>query len=200
LVLAHEFFDALPVDVAERSEDGWRERRVGWSGERFVWTPGPGVTIGEMEDEIAVVEVPVGMERELRRMASQLVAGPLLVLDYGYTERERIRFPEGSLMSYRQHRAIDDVLLNPGEQDITAHVPFTALTAAAGACGFALTRSESLGSFLLGIGEADQFAFLELEANPERRLQLKTLLFDLGETFRAWRFEKRERPGNRASK
>ena len=200
LVLAHEFFDALPVDLAERCEDGWRERRVGVSGGRFVWTLGASVAMEEIAEGIDIVEVPVGMERELRRIASRVESGHLLVLDYGYTQREQIRFPQGSLMSYRQHRAIDDVLADPGQQDITAHVPFSRLEALAGECGFALVRSESMGSFLLGIGEADHFAFLDLETDAARRLQLKALLFDLGESFRALWFEKRERPVNRAPK
>jgi len=200
LVLAHEFFDALPVNLAERGADGWRERRVGVNGSRFVWTPGAALAMDEIDEAIEVVEVPVGMERELRRMAAHGASGHLLVLDYGYTQREQIRFPQGSLMSYRQHRAIDDVLALPGEQDITAHVPFSTLEALAGECGFELVRSESMGSFLLRIGEADHFAFLDLETDAGRRLQLKSLLFDLGESFRALWFEKREGPINRAPK
>jgi SAM-dependent MidA family methyltransferase len=200
LVLAHEFFDALPVDLAERYDGGWRERRVGVSGERFVWAPGAALAMDEITEDIEVVEVPVGMERELRRIAAHVEHGHLLVLDYGYTQREQIRFPQGSLMSYRRHRAVDDVLVDPGQQDITAHVPFSRLEALASECGFALVRSESMGSFLLGIGEADHFAFLDLETDAARRLQLKTLLFDLGESFRALWFEKRERPVNRAPK
>lgn len=200
LVLAHEFFDALPVDLAERCEEGWRERRVGVYEDRFVWTPGASIAMEAIDDDMEVVEVPVGMERELRRMASQVESGHLLVLDYGYTRREQIRFPQGSLMSYRRHRAIDDVLADPGQQDVTAHVPFSTLEAVADECGFELVRSESMGSFLLGIGEADHFAFLELETDAARRLQLKSLLFDLGESFRAFWFKKRERPVNRAPK
>ncbi len=200
LVLAHEFFDALPVDLAERSEDGWRERRVRVSGGSFVWSPGAALAMEEIAEGIDVVEVPVGMERELRLMASHVESGHLLVLDYGYTRREQIRFPQGSLMSYRKHRAIDDVLADPGQQDITAHVPFTTLEALAGEYGFALVSSESMGSFLLRTGEADHFAFLDLEADAARRLQLKALLFDVGESFRAMWFEKRERPVNRAPK
>lgn len=200
LVLAHEFFDALPVDLAERSEGGWRERRVDVSGGRFVWTPGAAVVIEEVAEGIDVVEVPVGMERELRHWAARVESGHLLVLDYGYTRREQIRFPQGSLMSYRRHRAVDDVLVDPGEQDITAHVAFSALEVLAEEVGFELIRSESMASFLLRIGEADQFAFLDLETDAARRLQLKSLLFDLGESFRALWFTKRERPINRAPK
>jgi SAM-dependent MidA family methyltransferase len=200
LVLAHEFFDALPVDVLERGTAGWRERRVGISEERFVWSAGAWMARVEAAADVNVLEVPVGMERALRQIAAHTEAGHLLVLDYGYTRREQIRFPQGSLMSYRRHRAIDDVLLDPGEQDITAHVPFTQLEHSATRCGFTLERSESMGSFLLGIGEADEFRFLGLERDAERRLQLKTLLFDLGESFRALWFTKRERPVNRAPK
>jgi SAM-dependent MidA family methyltransferase len=198
LVLAHEFFDALPVDLAERGADGWRERRVGVSGEGFVWTPGAAVKIDDAAEGVDIVEVPVGMAREVTAMAARVVSGHLLVLDYGYTRREQIRFPQGSLMSYRRHRAIDDVLADPGEQDITAHVPFTTLEGLAAEAGFHLVSSESMGSFLLRIGEPDHFAFLDLETDAARRLQLKTLLFDLGESFRALWFEKRERPVNRA--
>ncbi|MCX6589083.1 MAG: SAM-dependent methyltransferase [Acidobacteria bacterium] len=200
LVLAHEFFDALPVDLVERGAAGWRERRVGISGGRFVWSAGAVMPRGEAAADVNVMEVPVGMERALRQIAAHTAAGHLLVLDYGYTHREQIRFPQGSVMSYRRHCAIDDVLLDPGEQDITAHVPFTTLERLAAECGFALERSESLGSFLLGIGEADEFRFLKLEQDAGRRLQLKTLLFDLGESFRALWFTKREGPVNRAQK
>ena len=200
LVLAHEFFDALPVDVSERGAGGWRERRVGISSGRFVWQPGAAVAVEELPAEVEVAEVPVGMERAMRQIAAQTAAGHLLVIDYGYTERERIRFPQGSLLSYRRHCAIDDVLRDPGQQDITAHVPFAALERLAADGGFALERSESLGSFLLRIGEGDEFRFLELAGDAARRLQLKTLLFDLGESFRALWFTKRERPVNRAPK
>jgi SAM-dependent MidA family methyltransferase len=201
LVLAHEFFDALPVDVIERSAEGWRERRVGWRGDRFVWQPGAAVAFDpKVAAEVEVVEAPVGMERAMQQVAAHTAAGHLLVIDYGYTERERIRFPQGSLLSYRRHCAIDDVLRDPGQQDITAHVPFAALERLADDGGFALERSESLGSFLLRIGEADEFRFLELAGDAARRLQLKTLLFDLGESFRALWFTKRERPVNRAPK
>ena len=48
-------------------------------------------------------------------------------IDYGYTTAEAKRFPAGTLMSYRRHAASEDVLADPGERDITAHVCFPAL-------------------------------------------------------------------------
>ena len=194
LILAHEFFDALLVDVAEREGEGWRELLVGDDGAGFVWTPGAGLVLEGIDERIERVERPVGLATELTKMAARLSSGYLLVLDYGYTRREQIRFPQGSLMGYRHHQPMEDVLANPGEQDITAHVPLSTLEEEAHRLGFRTVRAESMGSFLLRIGEADHFAFLNLEKDTARRLQLKTLLFDLGESFRALLLEKPKRP------
>jgi SAM-dependent MidA family methyltransferase len=91
-------------------------------------------------------------------------------------------------MSYHRHQAIEDVLLRPGDQDITAHVDFTALQAHGQGLGLETVRYESLASFLLRAGEPDSFASA-LEAGSEAeqmrlRMQLKSLLFGMGETFR----------------
>ena len=152
------------------------------------------MAIEGIDERIERVERPVGLATELSNMAARMSSGYLLVLDYGYTQREQIRFPQGSLMGYRKHQAVEDVLGNPGEQDITAHVPFSTLQETAHRLGFRTVHEESMGSFLLRIGEADHFAFLELEGDAARRLQLKTLLFDIGQSFRALLLEKPERP------
>jgi SAM-dependent MidA family methyltransferase len=91
-------------------------------------------------------------------------------------------------MSYRRHAALDDVLAEPGERDITAHVCFTALAEHGRAHGLEPVRLETLAQTLLAAGERDQFAAAlsasPIEEEPRRRLQLKTLLFGMGETFR----------------
>jgi SAM-dependent MidA family methyltransferase len=91
-------------------------------------------------------------------------------------------------MSYRSHTASPDVLARPGEQDITAHVDFSALTEHGRTLGLQAGELRSLASILLEAGEEDQFA-AALEAGSEAeamklRQQLKTLLFGMGETFR----------------
>lgn len=166
---ANEFFDALPTDVVGR--------RVALEDGRFVWT-------GEGEWR----EDACGMRAALRRIADSLARGYLLAIDYGFTERERVRFPEGTLMSYRRHRAASDVLRDPGEQDITSHVPFTELIEFAANHGMKLRKLETLARFLLRTGERDEFQealACDSEQEGQRlRLQLKTLLFGMGETFR----------------
>jgi len=197
VVFAHEFFDALPVSVAVRRGDAFRELRVGWNGERFAWAEGEAVS-GETEaylrrysenpEEGRVAEVNLRAWRWLEELAARWERGFLLAIDYGYTARESVRFPAGTLMSYRRHAALEDVLDEPGERDITAHVCFTALEEHAAACGFSLARRESLTQMLLRAGESGALAAaLEAETEAERRrrtLQLKTLLAGLGESFR----------------
>jgi len=203
VVLANEFFDALPVHLAVRRGGTYREMLVGWRDERFVWVEGDAVG-GETEEyldrytaldeEGALVEVNLDALRWLERIAQTLERGFVLTIDYGYTTPESVRFPRGTLMSYRRHRALENVLAEPGERDITAHVCFTALERHGRQQGLEARRLETLAQALLAAGEHDGFAAaLAAESAAEqvrRRLQLKTLLFGMGETFRTLLQEK----------
>jgi len=196
-VFSNEFFDALPVEVAVRRGGEFLELRVGWSGERFVW-----VEAGHVDAEAEayllrytaprqdgdVVEVNREALRWLERVAGRLERGLVFTIDYGYTARESARFPRGTLMSYRRHRATEDVLEDPGERDITAHVCFTALEEHGKRCGLEPVRFETLARTLLDAGQADAFAAAlgcgDAAGETRRRMQLKTLLFGMGETYR----------------
>ena len=94
-------------------------------------------------------------------------------------------------MTYRQHSASPDPYQAPGEQDITAHVNFTALAAAAEKNGMQAQPLLTQSQFLMGIGEPNQFAdvFEECRLPQERAkvaLQLKHLVTPagMGESFR----------------
>ncbi len=206
IVLANELFDALPVDVAKRDGGVWREWRVAAEGDGFAWVAG-GALEGEWleyaqraaaearwDSDDAIVELPVALRSCVERIDRRLERGWVVAFDYGYTARELMRFPRGTLMGYLKHRAIDDVLAAPSERDITAHVPFDELRRCARDVGWKESRFESMGQFLLRVGENDQFAST-LAASSEAeslrlRLQLKSLLFDIGETFRVIVWEK----------
>jgi SAM-dependent MidA family methyltransferase len=198
VVFANEFFDALPVDVAIYVKGEFREQRVAFENGRFVWTEGRAVG-PEIEDyfgryfpapeEGRWYEANLPALEWMERIGRALEAGYLMTIDYGCTRAETIRFPQGTLMGYRRHTAREDVLEDPGERDITAHVNFTALQEHGAACGLAVERFETLAQLLLAAGEEDQFAAALAVGSGEReelrrRLQLKTLLFGMGETFR----------------
>jgi len=196
VVFANEFFDALPVEQVTFGEGCFRELRVGWD-QRFVWTAGAPVREEVAEylrcyfpppQEGAVFEVNLEALAWLERIARALESGFLFTIDYGYTRAESARFPRGTLMSYRRHHADEDVLEDPGARDITAHVAFTALQEHGARLGLAAAGFETLAQTLLRAGEPDEFA-AALAASTEaeelrRRLQLKSLLFGMGETFR----------------
>lgn len=195
-VFANEFFDALPVDVVGKQGGEYRLERVGWDGGCFHWVtaePVGGELLSYVERYAA--EAPAGARIEanldalrwVEKISGMLRRGVVLVIDYGYRSRELVRFPAGTLMSYRRHRAWEDVLADPGEQDITAHVNFSALEQWAARCGLESVRFETLGRMTLRAGEQDEFASLlgaVRGAERERRtLQLKSLMFGMGETF-----------------
>lgn len=196
VVFANEFFDALPVEALTFRDGGFYEVRVVWD-ERFLWVAGPPASEEAVEylgryfpppTEGALFEVNLEALAWLTRIAGALDEGYVLTIDYGYTRAESVRFPRGTLMSYHRHRADEDVLDDPGAKDITAHVPFTALQEHGAQFGLKNVHFETLAQTLLAAGEPDQFA-AALAAPTEaevlqRRLQLKSLLFGMGETFR----------------
>ncbi len=213
VVFSNEFFDALPVECGVWRAGELRELRVGRNNDRFVWVEG-----GRARDEVAdyvrryfppleegaAVEMNLEALDWIRRIANSLEAGFHLAIDYGYTRREFARFPAGTLMSYRSHTALEDVLAAPGEQDITAHVNFTALSEWGADNGLRTASLEPLAQTLLAAGKHDEFAELLAAADPKeearRRQQLKSLLFGMGETFRTLVQRKAEDWGARSEK
>ena len=81
-------------------------------------------------------------------------SGIFVAIDYGYTRQEQLAGRHRStLMAYRQHSATPDPYEAPGEQDITAHVNFTALAAAIKEHGMDVHPLLTQSQFLMGVGE-----------------------------------------------
>jgi SAM-dependent MidA family methyltransferase len=206
VLFANEFFDALPVEAAVYLGGEFRQQLISVEENRFVWVAGAPVS-RELDDYFRSYAPPPEEGRWyeanldalewIDRISGSLETGYVLTVDYGYTREEAARFPRGTLMGYRRHMALEDVLEAPGERDITSHVNFTALAQRGGARGLAKERFETLAQMLLTAGEEDQFAAALAAGSPggelRRRMQLKTLLFGMGETFRAL-LQRREPP------
>jgi SAM-dependent MidA family methyltransferase len=197
VLFSNEFFDALPVEVVIFRGREFRQQRVGFSNGKFVWETGERAS-EEIADYLARYcpppeegnwyEAGLAALEWVRRIAAALDAGCAITVDYGYTRAEAARFPMGTLMGYRSHVAREDVLTDPGERDITAHVNFTALEERGAELGLRRVSLRTLAQTLLDAGERDQFAsVLQVDDQAEamrRRMQLKTLLVGMGETFR----------------
>jgi len=197
VLFSNEFFDSLPVEVAVFRGGEFREQRVGFSDGRFVWQTGAAAG-EEAADYLARYCAPpedgnwyeIGRTalEWVDRIAAALDAGCVITVDYGYTRAEAARFPMGTLMGYRAHVAREDVLTDPGERDITAHVNFTAIEERGAQVGLRRVSFRTLARTLLDAGEEDQFASVLQVDDPaeasRRRMQLKTLLAGMGETFR----------------
>jgi SAM-dependent MidA family methyltransferase len=203
------------VEVAVYRKGAFREQRVAFEDGRCRWHTG-GAVREEVEqylrrwfpppEEGHWYEANLEALGWMERIARALQSGYALTVDYGYTRAEWARFPAGTLMAYRRHMAREDVLDEPGARDITAHVNFTALEDRGAACGLPRERFETLARTLVTAGEEDQFA-AALSSGPRgrpaeelrRRMQLKTLLFGMGETFRVL-LQRREHAGEPGEK
>jgi SAM-dependent MidA family methyltransferase len=117
--------------------------------------------------------------------------GFMVVIDYGYTREEQLAGRHrGTVKAIRQHSVSANPYEAPGEQDITADVNFTALVAAAERRGLRTEKLLTQSQFLMGIGEANQFAdaFEDCRLPQERAkvaLQLMHLVTPagMGESF-----------------
>ena len=159
LLIANEFFDALPVRQFQRTDEGWRERRVGADEDggfsfvlgllapldplamkRLADAPGSGVI--EVCSAGLVLAGAIG-ERVARH------GGGALIIDYGPVDGAA-----GETLQAVKGHAYHPVLETPGEADLTAHVDFAGLAAAAAEVGARAHGPVSQGAFLdsLGIG------------------------------------------------
>jgi len=149
LLVANEFFDALPI----RQHVGAAERRV--------------VVVGgglAFDRDGEIVETSPASEAAARALATCLAAkgGVAIIVDYGH-ERSA---PGETLQSVRGH-GFAPVLADPGEQDLTAHVDFEMIGAAARDAGAVVTRVIPQGEWLIRLGIEARAQALS-RANPER--------------------------------
>jgi len=169
IVLTNEFADALPVHRVCMTADGLREQYVGWDdmGGRFrdAWdTPSTpalashfaaeGVTLAAGQ----IAEVSLAASAWMAAVAARLGQGYVLTIDYGDEAAALYRpgrFPNGSLICYRAHTANREPFAHVGEQDMTAHVDFTALMRAGAAAGLTTLGLTTQAALLasLGLGE-----------------------------------------------
>jgi len=193
---SNELVDSFPVSVVTRAGGELKEIYVAADGESLREVPGPlsdsrlAAAVAHYGSELEEgnrMEVNSRAVRWIRSVAEKLARGFVVTVDYGdfaeylYTPDR----PRGTLMTYRGHVASEDFYYAPGEQDLTAHVNFSALIDAGKEAGLELTGFTTQERFLMALGEENQFADLydPGQTEPEKlqaRLKLKRLIHPEG--------------------
>lgn len=153
-LLANEFFDALPIRQFLRTEAGWAERQVGLQGERLVPGLAPPTRFAALEHRLAdtkpgdVVETCPAAAPILTGIACRIAAhgGAALVIDYGHW-----RSLGDTFQAVKAHEYCDPFAA-PGEADLTAHVAFEPLAAAARGAGAQASAMTAQGVLLERLG------------------------------------------------
>jgi SAM-dependent MidA family methyltransferase len=170
VIIANEFFDALPYRQFIKTYSGWRERMVRHDGDSFVPVPGnepaEALVPDHLHDALAgsIYETsPTGLAIA-KTLAGKISrqGGALLAIDYGHEN-----YAAGDTLQALNAHAYADVFSNPGANDLTAHVDFTALGRAARLGGLRVQGPVSQSFFLGTMGIAARAAALARH-HPER--------------------------------
>ena len=128
----------------------------------------------------------------IMEIGRRLDYGFVVTIDYGHEAGELydVHHMSGTMLAYAAHQAKEDYYAAPGEQDLTAHVNFSALRLWGERVGLHTLGLVSQTAFLLALGKRNEFADLYDDGMDETdrvraRLQLKTLIYPegMGERF-----------------
>ena len=187
---ANELLDAFPVERVRRENDRWFRLGVGYDAEpaAFRWKSAPWpddwaallpAGDGGAFPDGYTTEISTRMGVWAQAVAALIPAGLVLLADYGFEEADYFHATrtDGTLRTYRAHRALDDPFAAIGHSDITAHVNWTRVSSALAAAGFQVSPILDQGRWLTRVG---MDWLLELEKNPppdtaKRLRQFQTL-------------------------
>ncbi len=194
-VLSNELFDAFPFFRVRWTPQGWRELRViedrgqfrfqefaleNPNLEAFLERYRPWVRVGQ------VLDVSPQVLSYATRLFEALQEAVVVTIDYGDRRQALLqRFPQGSLMVYHRHQALEHPFENPGCVDITYHIDFDLLIEAGDVHGAEPVYFRDQGIFLMDIGilailEEVERTTHDLEEQIKARLAVKTLVYSFG--------------------
>jgi SAM-dependent MidA family methyltransferase len=195
VVFSNELLDAFPVHRYgwDAKNKKWFEWGVAVEGEKFVWRKMYdsqfAIHNSQLESVLPdgyIVETSPAAENWWRAAAAILDRGKLVAIDYGFTADEQFSpaRTNGTLRAYFQHHVSGDLLANVGEQDLTAHVNFSAIQKAGEEAGLKTECFSTQPKFLTEILKTQL-------ANPDsqfpispRQFQTLTHPEHLGRAFR----------------
>jgi SAM-dependent MidA family methyltransferase len=146
------------------------------------------------------IQLPLGQRTEinleaikwLEQIAGVLTAGAVVVIDYGGSSAELLssKWREGTLLCYKNHTVKKALFVNPGEQDITAHVNFSALKHYGEKVGFQFGGYTSQGRMLQSLGLCQQLQQEEERPAGSKKISgaaiqmLQALLLEMGNAMK----------------
>jgi SAM-dependent MidA family methyltransferase len=203
IIFSNELLDAFPI-----RRHGWDAKNKNWfewgvtvDGGKLAWSE---MSIPHLDLPSSLVHLPSSLlavlpdnytietspaaESWWRQAAGSLSGGKLMAIDYGFTTAEQF-LPgrtNGTLRGYFRHHVTDDILANVGEQDLTAHVNFSAVQNAGEAAGLKTEDLCTQPQFLTRILEKTvrEKSFGGWNASRTRQFQTLTHPEHLGRAFR----------------
>lgn len=176
LLVANEFFDALPVHQYSKTDKGWCEQMVSLDqNEHLAFSLSPNLASAAIDTrhgdapQGAVLEIcPAGLSL-FSEICQHIYThgGAALVADYGYCEygyKDTLQ----AVKNHHFHPLLEDV----GDADLTAHVDFTALTAVAKKAGLRLYPPATQRDFLLAMGIEQRTSQLMQKASDAQKKQI----------------------------
>jgi NADH dehydrogenase [ubiquinone] 1 alpha subcomplex assembly factor 7 len=181
IILANEFFDALPVQQAVMCVDGWHERviKIDEGGRLQFSNARDPIPLFEqmLPEQLREAEIGEVFEWRADNVALELgrrVArshGAALVIDYGHTESAT-----GDTLQAVGAHAYANPLAAPGAVDLTAHVDFQALSQAAESMGARAFGPIEQAAFLYNLGIESRAAVLRKAVPPNKVAEIDTAL------------------------
>jgi SAM-dependent MidA family methyltransferase len=197
IIFSNELLDAFPVQRFgwDAKNKKWFEWGVVIDGGKFAWAkiqrPEFGIQRPELEAVLPdgyTIEISPAAENWWCEAANVLENGKLLTIDYGFTADEMFSpsRTNGTLRAYSRHHVNDDVLANVGEQDLTAHVNFSAIQKVGEAAGLKTETFSTQAKFLAQILKRTlpEKAFAKWTSARARQFQTLTHPEHLGRAFR----------------
>jgi len=180
LLIANEFFDALPIRQIERTAEGWCERLVALNpaGDLEFALSAPSAACALLVPEAlrgtppgGVIEISPAALNTAAEIARRVAAhgGAALIIDYGRSESAA-----GPTLQAVRHHQPHAVLEDPGSADLTAHVDFAALTTAAMTAGAEVQGPVTQGGFLKALGIEARAEALLKSATPDQARDITT--------------------------
>jgi SAM-dependent MidA family methyltransferase len=201
VIFSNELLDAFPIHRFgwNKKDQNWFEFGVALESDRFVWTKISPTILSTYLSNLPTalqtvlpdnytVEFSPAAENWWRDAAETLSNGKLLAIDYGFTTEGQFSpaRTNGTLRAYHKHQVSHDLLANVGEQDLTAHVNFSAIQKVGEDVGLKTktfcTQPQFLTHILSDAMKRNYFSILD--AKQIRQFQTLTHPDHLGRAFK----------------